>query len=80
MVTSLMASGEFAVMVNAKRNGIEHQLSIQHQMTFMDAADQAIQSQGYFRFAILDHDEWDSVIIEIGDRNGTIQMIEITRN
>lgn len=74
-----MASAEFAVMVNVKRDGIQSLLSIQSQLTFMDAADFAIQAQGYFRFAILDHTDWESVEIEIGDRNGTIQLIEVKR-
>lgn len=79
MITSLVASAEFAVMVNVKRNGFEETLSIQGQMTFMDAADYAIQAQGYFRFAILDHPDWESVTIEIGSRHGTIEMIELKR-
>lgn len=80
MVTSLMASGEFAVWVNVlMMDGRSKQLQLLTQLPFMDAADYAINAQGYFTYAILDHAEWSSVQIEIGDRNGTIQIIEVKR-
>lgn len=80
MVTSLMASGEFAVMVNVlMMDGMSKQLQFLSQLTFMDAADYAVNAQGYFTYAILDHTEWSSVQIEIGDRNGTIQLLEVKR-
>lgn len=80
MVTSLMASGEFAVWVNVSMmDGSNKQLALITQLTFMDAADYSVNAQGYFTYAILDHSEWGSVTIEIGDRNGTIQLIEIKR-
>lgn len=80
MVTSLMASGEFSIMVNAYAPDKRcTQLQFISQVAFMDAADYAIQAQGYFRWAILDHNEWSSVEIEIGDRNGSIQILQVTR-
>lgn len=80
MVTSLMASGEFAVWINVRHmDGNNEQLALQTQMTFMEAADYAVNAQGYFGCAVLCNSKWASVSIEIGDRNGTIQMIEITR-
>lgn len=79
MVRSLMASGEFAVMINAVIDGFESRLAMRSQLSFMEAGDYAIEAQGYFTFAILTQPEWSSVNIEIGDRNGSIQIIEITR-
>ena len=80
MVTNLIASGEFAVWVKVcMMDGFSKQLAFLTQLTFMDAADYAVNAQGYFTCAILDHTEWSSVQIEIGNRNGTIQLIEIKR-
>lgn len=75
----LIENHEFAVMVNVHEGEIVRHLTIQGGMTFMEAADFAIQAQGYFRFAIMDHTEWRSVEIEVGNEFGTIELIEIKR-
>lgn len=80
MVKALIESRQFAVMVNVKRNGMMSLLAMQNELSFMDAGDYAIQAQGYFRYAILDHPDWESVEIEIGGIGGTLDLIEITRD
>lgn len=80
MVKMLVESRQFAVMVSVKRVGIVSLLAMQNDLSFMDAGDYAIQAQGYFRMAILDHPDWESVEIEIGGMGGTLDLIEITRD
>lgn len=80
MVSSLISDMQYAVMVNyVNEDGFSINLAIQSQMSFMDAADYAIQAQGYFTYAILNEPTWKSVQIEIGNSHGTTQLIEIKR-
>lgn len=67
-------------MVNASRDGFMTLLSMQRELTFMQASDYAEHAVNYFKFAMLNHADWDSVEIEIGGIGGTIELIEIKRD
>lgn len=58
-----------------------HRLTLLSDMSFMEAADYALEAQKYFSMAILHNAEWQRVEIEIGSTGiGTVQLIEITRD
>lgn len=80
MIKNLVSNDEFAVMVNAmNEDGFPTTLALVNNLPFMEAADYAINAQGYFTYALLERPEWSSVQIEIGSHIGTIQLIEIKR-
>lgn len=80
MVKSIIESRQFAVMVSVKREGVISTLSIQSDLSFMQAGDYAEHAVNYFRYAILDHADWEMVEIEVGGIGGTLDLIEITRD
>lgn len=80
MVKAVVQSRQFAIMISVLReNGMGSVLSHQTGLSFMQAGDYAEHAVNYFSYAILDHADWQSVEIEIGGIDGTLDLIEITK-
>lgn len=79
----LISRRDFAVMVNVNfHTDTEPQMRLATVggMSFIDAADYAVNANGYFQMALLCNPTWKSVELEIGNAFGTVELIEITRD
>lgn len=80
MVKAVVQSRQFAIMISVLReNGMSSTLAHQTELSFMQAGDYAEHAVNYFNYAILDHADWQSIEIEIGGIDGTLDLIEITK-
>lgn len=81
MVKSVVESRQFSVMISVLREDETSSiLAMQSGLSFMQAGDYAEHAVNYFRYAILDHTDWRSIEIEVGGLDGTLDLIEITRD
>lgn len=80
MVRTVIAPKDYYVTVDAfDANGDVEFTCRAEDLTFMQAGDYAETAVNYFKFAMHDHRDWVSVIIEINAPHGVVEIVELIK-